>query len=1335
MKTHQYYLEELLLSNLPDLVLLSEPQAYQTDIRQLLKGIGHEYDFWLNSDDLHDHELPLVKSRAIGGTLALWRKWLDPFISVHPVQSSAFIPLILKLPETRISVHVALYLPTHGRDTEFISELATLKNCIDDIKIIHKDAAVFIRGDSNCNTKNTSRMQLLSHFIEEFSLVQVPVNHPTYHHFVGDGKFDSNIDVLLHTKADNISEAVTRIICANENPDISSHHDIICSEFCLPPCAPPPKSNDCIVAPRTSINRQKILWTEDGVAEYRNMVGAQLAELRLTWQNPSSLSCTSILMQTTNTILALAASTTNPYCNLNQKRNIRATKTPRTVLAARQKMRAKHRWWITHPTGNAREQYLSARNKYRQTVRAERLNQSLKRDAKLNSILSRNPRSLYSYLRSIRKTNTSNIQSLSVGTKMYEGVSVPDGFYDSMTSLKTCDMETLSTDPDLAEHFSNYGHIIKICQASQNIPEISLKEAEKLLRRMKTHVIDIFSITSLHYLYAGDEGVKHFAALINIFIRNVNNATLEEVNTALGLILFKGHRKPRNCDRSYRTISTCPFIAKSLDLFIRDLYQELWDEVTASTQYLDSGSSHELASLLVTEVTQYSLNVNNKPVYFLILDAQSAYDRCLRQILCTELFMTGINGAALLLLDNRLKSRATVYQWEDQMLGPAKDSTGFEQGGVNSGDFYKLYNNEQLKSAQKSALGVNIGSSTISAIGQADDVILAADNLDSLRFLARLTERYCANYRVKLVAAKTKLLPVYKPKHESLVEYAKLVNAVKIDGTTVMFVKEADHVGVLRSSHGNMPNILNRIASHKKAIGSVSPAGMARSHRGNPSASLRVHQLYATPVLLCGLGSLYITEAEMQVLDGHYKNTIQNLQRLHQNTPRGVVFMLAGCVPCRALVHSRQLSLFLMLCHLPSDPLNVHARHILRTAQNSAKSWFQQVNYLCTMYELTSPLDLLDNPPNKKQFKSTIKKSIAAYWHQVLSNEIKKLKSLKYFKPELYSLTKPHYMWTTTASNVFESSKSTVLARMASGRFRTDMMTRYWSQNKSGYCRLPTCRQVQGTLEHLLVLCPALYNTRETMYQMWLERSVMFPNLHATIRAVLSSHSEDITQFILEPLAFPSIQEDARTHGDHYIQLLSYMIRTFAFYMNRNYKQLMDKQSPSNPPIMHSFKPSVSGPDERSRDHPVACSSQHVSGYLSSSDGQPLVQPRLCSTNNHTLNTLLAAEAGQSERDDLTSSVPITICSNQSHNIGWGGGVTGTQRIFDYIRETNNNSSSLDLRLGPEPVWVGGGSTLLVSTPELPSGVELGWHGDGARCVGGGCGHARGWACGEVPGS
>ena len=81
------------------------------------------------------------------------------------------------------------------------------------------------------------------------------------------------------------------------------------------------------------------------------------------------------------------------------------------------------------------------------------------------------------------------------------------------------------------------------------------------------------------------------------------------------------------------------------------------------------------------------------------------------------------------------------------MLGPAVDSTRFEQDGMNSGDFYKLYNNEQLKSAQNFKFGLNIDSSVVSPIGQADYVILAANDVFNLKILARLTEVYCSNYR------------------------------------------------------------------------------------------------------------------------------------------------------------------------------------------------------------------------------------------------------------------------------------------------------------------------------------------------------------------------------------------------------------------------------------------------------------------------------------------------------------------------------------------------------------------------------------------------------------
>ena len=200
------------MSVLPDVVFLSEPQVYQTDISVYTTGLQHEYCYQLNSDDLFDPDLPQVKSRAIGGTLAMWRKWLDPHIAIHPTQSSAFLPLVLQLPDTRTSVHIAVYLPTHGKDAEFISELANLKNCIDEVLAVHDDPLIFIRGDGNCNPKNLTRFQVLNHFIRQYSLSQVVILHPTYHHFVGNGQYDSNIDVILYTTADYVSSVKGQVL-------------------------------------------------------------------------------------------------------------------------------------------------------------------------------------------------------------------------------------------------------------------------------------------------------------------------------------------------------------------------------------------------------------------------------------------------------------------------------------------------------------------------------------------------------------------------------------------------------------------------------------------------------------------------------------------------------------------------------------------------------------------------------------------------------------------------------------------------------------------------------------------------------------------------------------------------------------------------------------------------------------------------------------------------------------------------------------------------------------------------------------------------------------------
>ena len=153
----------------------------------------------------------------------------------------------------------------------------------------------------------------------------------------------------------------------------------------------------------------------------------------------------------------------------------------------------------------------------------------------------------------------------------------------------------------------------------------------------------------------------------------------------------------------------------------------------------------------------------------------------------------------------------------------------------------------------------------------------------------------------------------------------KSFSPVKLNEESLKFFDNAEHVGIVRSVVGNLPNILSRISAHKSAISAVLHTGAARHHRGNPAASLRLERLYGFPVLFSGLGSLVLNRAEIQAINAHHQKSIQCLLRLVPNTPRPVHYFLAGSLPGEALLHLRQLSLLAMVASLAGTPLHVHA--------------------------------------------------------------------------------------------------------------------------------------------------------------------------------------------------------------------------------------------------------------------------------------------------------------------------------------------------------------------------------------------------------------------------
>ena len=287
-------------------------------------------------------------------------------------------------------------------------------------------------------------------------------------------------------------------------------------------------------------------------------------------------------------------------------------------------------------------------------------------------------------------------------------------------------------------------------------------------------------------------------------------------------------------------------------------------------------------------------------------------------------------------------------------------------------------------------LGENL---VISSIGLADDTVFAANLLTCLWNILYLGMIYCRKYGVTLCPTKTKLLRVSNVDKVDMETF----NPIEIDGKEIQFSSVAEHVGILRSSYGNLPNLMNRISCHKKSLGATLSVGLARNHRASPLVGLRVEQMYATPVLLSGLASLVLSESELSLLDMHFKETTQNIQKLLAKTPRAVVYFLAGCLPLRAVLHLRQLTLFGMVARLDGDPLLIHARNILSRGKPSSKSWFWQIRDICLQYNLEHPLVILENPPSKEKFKKTIKSHVISYWENKLRSEASPLCLISHF--------------------------------------------------------------------------------------------------------------------------------------------------------------------------------------------------------------------------------------------------------------------------------------------------------------------------------------------------
>ena len=161
------------------------------------------------------------------------------------------------------------------------------------------------------------------------------------------------------------------------------------------------------------------------------------------------------------------------------------------------------------------------------------------------------------------------------------------------------------------------------------------------------------------------------------------------------------------------------------------------------------------------------------------------------------------------------------------------------------------------------------------------------------------------------------------------------------------------------------------------------------------------------------------------------------------------------------------------------------------------------------------------------------------------------------FKPQYHSLAKPHSILWTAVPNPYEVSKAIIQCRMLSGRYRTELLSSHWSNNRLGYCLNSECSEVPETLEHILLWCPSYHEKRVKL------RAFSLANTDSTVdqfvSKVLDGTPSLFLQFLLDASVFPEVICLVQVYGDQPLKTRFPITRTWCFTIHKERASILQR--------------------------------------------------------------------------------------------------------------------------------------------------------------------------------
>ena len=100
-------------------MFLSEAQILECDLSLVSPYFDGHFSIHLNSEENVGEELAMDSNKVHGRTVIMISNNLAPHTHVLPSSSSAYTIVLVQVPHFDKSVHIALYMPTADKDSEF----------------------------------------------------------------------------------------------------------------------------------------------------------------------------------------------------------------------------------------------------------------------------------------------------------------------------------------------------------------------------------------------------------------------------------------------------------------------------------------------------------------------------------------------------------------------------------------------------------------------------------------------------------------------------------------------------------------------------------------------------------------------------------------------------------------------------------------------------------------------------------------------------------------------------------------------------------------------------------------------------------------------------------------------------------------------------------------------------------------------------------------------------------------------------------------------------------------------------------------------------------------